>query len=211
MVAISAMVWATPHTTLCGSTSHFTIVQRSNVSHMKALMQHYQTARFSDEVSRLEAAPRRVSLNKLHVRRQAASLCSLGLRIDPIGPTAAQIATFLFSLYETHGLAPQTVKGHRSCLASVLCRTDRATVVKDRIISNMISCKELARPTIMPVLPVWDLGIVLENLNKPPYEPLGKHLTYKRVLLLASSSELQALVFDLKYKQFKPKGVDFTL
>ena len=80
MVAVSAMVWATPHTTMCGSTSHFTILQRSNVSswvhfrwevipsaHMKALIQQYQAARYPEEVSRLEAAPTRVSLNKLHV------------------------------------------------------------------------------------------------------------------------------------------------
>ena len=56
-----------------------------------------------------------------------------------------------------------------------------------------------------PVLPQWDLGIVLEALSKPPYEPLWeaslKHLTLKTVLLLAMASagrcsELQALVFD---------------
>ena len=53
-----------------------------------------------------------------------------------------------------------------------------------------------------------DLGIVLEALSKPPYEPLQeaslKHLTLKTDFLLAMSSagrcsELQALVFDLQY------------
>ena len=56
-----------------------------------------------------------------------------------------------------------------------------------------------------PVLPHWDLGIVLEALSKPPYEPLReaslKHLTLKAVFLLAMASalrrsELQALVLD---------------
>ena len=78
---------------------------------------------------------------------------------------------------------------------------------------------ELQRPRITPVLPQWDLGIVLEALSKPPYEPLWKaslkHLTLKTVLLLAMalagrSSELQALVFDPKYIQFKPKGAGVT-
>ena len=58
----------------------------------------------------------------------------------------------------------------------------------------------------MPVLPQWDLGIVLEVLSKPPYEPLQeaslKHLTLKTVFLLATQqegSELQGLMFDQKY------------
>ena len=51
---------------------------------------------------------------------------------------------------------------------------------------------ELQRPRFTPVLPQWDLGIVLEALSKPPYEPLRegslKHLTLKTVFLLAVAS-----------------------
>ena len=36
----------------------------------------------------------------------------------------------------------------------------------------MIASMELQRPRVTPVLPQWDLGIVLEALSKPPYEPL---------------------------------------
>ena len=39
---------------------------------------------------------------------------------DPLSPTSAQIATFLYSGLDTHGLSPQTVKGYRTCLGSVL-------------------------------------------------------------------------------------------
>ena len=69
----------------------------------------------------------------------------------------------------------------------------------------MIMSVELQRPRLTSVLPQWDLGIVLEALSKPPYEPLKeaslKLLTLKTVLLLAMASaerrsELQALVFD---------------
>ena len=79
----------------------------------------------------------------------------------------------------------------------------------------MIMSMELQRPRLTPVLPQWDLGIVLEALSKPSYEPLReaflKHLTLKTVFLLAVASggrrsELQALVFDPRYIQFKPKG-----
>ena len=84
----------------------------------------------------------------------------------------------------------------------------------------MFMSMESARPRFMPVLPQWDLGIVLEALSKPPYEPLSeaslKHLTLKTVFLLAMASagrrsELQALVFDPQYIQFKPKGTGVTL
>ena len=79
---------------------------------------------------------------------------------------------------------------------------------------------ELQRPRITNILPQWDLGIVLEALSKSPYKPLReaslKHLTLKTVFLLAMASagrrsELQALMFDQKYIQFKPKGAGVTL
>ena len=93
-------------------------------------------------------------------------------------------------------------------------------MVQHKTISDMIASMELQRPRVMPVLAQWDLGIVLEALSKPPYEPLWeaslKHLTFKTVFLLAMASagrcsELQALVFDQKYIQFKPKGAGVTL
>ena len=64
---------------------------------------------------------------------------------------------------------------------------------------------ELRSPRLTLDLPQWDLGIVLEALGKPPYEPLReaslKHLTLKTVFHLAMASagrrsELKALVFD---------------
>ena len=77
----------------------------------------------------------------------------------------------------------------------------------------MIASMELQRPRVKPFLPQWDFGIVLETMSKSPYEPLReaslKHLTLKTVFLLAMASagrccELQALMFDQKYIQFKP-------
>ena len=138
-----------------------------------------------------------------------------------LDPTAAQIASFLFDLFHTHGLSPQTIKGYRTCIGSVLNRTGRAKVVLHRTISDMIASMELQRPRITPVLPQWDLGVVLVLvLSKSPYEPLReasfKHLTLKTVFLLAMASagrrsELHVLRFDQNYIQFKPKGAGVTL
>ena len=173
---------------------------------MEALMRHYKAAGFSDEVSRLAAAPRRPSTNRMYDDRWLRfARWAAGQGFDPLDPTAAQIASFLFTLFDTHGLSPQTVKGYRTCLGSVLNRTGKAKVILHKTISDMITSMELQRPRITPVLPQWDLGIVLEALSKPPYEPLReasfKHLTLKTAFLLAMASagrrsELHALRFD---------------
>ena len=112
------------------------------------------------------------------------------------------------------------MKGYRTCLGSVLNRTGKAKVVLYKTISDMIPSMELQRPRVTPVLPQWDLGIVLEALSKPPYEPLReasfKHFTLKTVFLLAMASagrrsELHVLRYDRNYIQFKPKGAGVTL
>ena len=184
-------------------------------------MRHYKAAGFSGEVSRFAAAPRRPSTNRMYDDRwRRFDRWAAGQGFDPVDPTAAQIASFLFDLFDNHGLSPQTIKGYRICIGSVLNRTGRAKVVLHRTISDMIASMELQRPRITPVLPQWDLGVVLEALSKSPYEPLReasfKHLTLKTVFLLAMASagrrsELHVLRFDQNYIQFKPKGAGVTL
>ena len=166
---------------------------------------HYKAAGFSDEVSRL--APKRPSTNRMYDDRWLRfAPWAAGQGFDPLDPTAAQIAPFLFTLFDTQGLSSQTVKGYRTCLGSVLNRTGKAKVVMHQTISDMIVSMELQRPRVTPVFPQWDLGIVLEALSKPPCEPLReasfKLLTLTTVFLLAMASagkcsELQALRFKL--------------
>ena len=221
-MALTAVV-STPTSSLCGSPTVLSIPLRSTVSAesgihlgrkvipsagMEALMRHYKAAGFSDKVSRIAAAPRRPSTNRMYVDWWLPfTHWATREGFDPLNPSAAQIAIFLYSLFDTHGLSPQTVKGYRTCLGSVLNRTGKAKVVQHKTISDMIASMELQRPRVTPVLPQWDLGIVLEALSRPPYEPLReaslKHLTLKTVFVLAMASagrrsELQALVFDQK-------------
>ena len=163
---------------------------------MEALMQQCQAAEFSKEVSRLVAAPRRPSTNRMYDNRW---LCldhwAAGEGIDLLVPqllnsSTAACLTLLSLGYSW--LSPQTIKGYRSCLASVLSHTCNAAVVQAKTISDMITSMELQRPRMTLVLPQWDLGIVLEVLSKSPYEPLQvaslKHLTLKTVFLLAIAS-----------------------
>ena len=73
---------------------------------MEALMQHYQAEGFSEEVSRLTSAPRGSSRNRMYDDRWLSFTdWAAEQGIDLLGPTAAQNATFLYSLFETHGLS----------------------------------------------------------------------------------------------------------
>ena len=68
-------------------------------------MQHYQAAGFSREVFKLAAAPtcRRPSTNRMYDDRWLRfTNWATGRGFDPLGPTAAQIATFLYELFDTH-------------------------------------------------------------------------------------------------------------
>ena len=131
----------TPDTAVCGSTSNSTIPSGSFVptrgtswtkspsAHTEALMQHFQAAGFSEEVSRLAKVPRRASINRMYEDRWLQWASEQGF--DPLGPTAAQIASF-YSLFDSHGLSSQMIKGYRSCLASILGHTGRAALVQVR-------------------------------------------------------------------------------
>ena len=128
-----------------------------------------------------------------------------GQGFDPLGHIAALYSSFILVVCR---LKLKCIKGYRTCFASVLNHTGKATVFQDRTISDMFSPMELQRPRIAPVLPQWDRALCQRLLSKPPYEPLRKgslkHLSLKTVFLLAMASagrhsELQALVFDPKY------------
>ena len=51
--------------------------------------------------------------------RSLGSRWAAGQGFDPLDPTAAQIASFLYDLFDTYGLSPQTIKGYRTCIGSV--------------------------------------------------------------------------------------------
>ena len=120
LVAVSTVV-PTPTTSLCGTPVVSPILSRSSVSagpevhlrrkvipsaRMEALMRHYKAAGFSDEVSRLAAAPRRPSTNRMYDDRWCRfTRWAAGQGFDPLNPTAAQVASFLFDLFDTHGLS----------------------------------------------------------------------------------------------------------
>ena len=112
------------------------------------------------------------------------------------------------------------VKGYSTSLASVLKPLGRADVVNSSVLSQLLKDMEVLKPRVSPVLPVWDLGLVLGALQVAPFEPLievpWKYLTDKTAFLLATASggrrsELQALMYGEKYCLFQPHGARATL
>ena len=122
------------------------------------------SSRIFDEVSRLVAAPttNRPSTNRVYDDRWLRfAQWAAGQGIDPLGPTPAEIVVFLYYLFDTQGLSPQPIKGYKSCLASVLSHTGMAAAVQAKTMSDMITSMELQTP----VLPQWDLDIILEAFD----------------------------------------------
>ena len=98
LVAVSTVV-PTPTTSLCGTPVVSPIPSRSSVSagpevhlgrkvipsaRMEALMRHYKAAGFSDEVSRLAAAPRRPSTNRMYSAQFSRSHATKKSRLQQI-------------------------------------------------------------------------------------------------------------------------------
>ena len=76
----------------------------------------------------------------------------------------------------------------------------------------MFSSIELLRPRLTPALQGWDLGIVLEALRNPLYDSLREaSLKQSPMATTGRRSEFQAVGFNSKYIQFKPKGVCVSL
>jgi hypothetical protein len=188
---------------------------------MEVVAQHLQDTGFSAEIASIAAAPRRSSTNRLYDGRwRIFTAWAEDQGINPFNPTAPQLARFLHHLCTVKGLDPQTVKGYRTTLASVLIPLGVSEAINSPVLSQLLKGLEIAQPRQSLVIPSWDLGIVMSALKGAPYEPLGsaplKELTYKTVFLLAMASggrrsELQALMFDEKYCYFAPFGAHVKL
>jgi hypothetical protein len=188
---------------------------------MEVVAKHLQATGFSEEVAAIAAAPRRASTNRLYDGRwRIFTSWAEDNGINPFNPTAPQLARFLHYLCTVKELDPQTVKGYRTTLASVLIPLGVSDAINSPVLSQLLKGLEIAKPRQSLVIPAWDLGIVMNALKSAPFEPLGsaplKELTYKTVFLLAMASggrrsELQALMHDDKYCYFAPLGAHVKL
>ncbi len=111
--------------------------------------------------------------------------------MDPLDPSEAQLAEFCLILFKDRRLAPETVKGYRSAIGSVL-KPRGLDVGAWPNLSALIRRMELERPARRSLTPTWNLSLVLRFLMGPEFEPLEsaslERLTQKTVFLVALAS-----------------------
>ena len=111
--------------------------------------------------------------------------------VNPYSATLVQIADFLTHLFHK-GLQYRTIAGYRSMLSTVVNPVDNKAVGQHPYIIRLIKGVFNSRPPVKKLVPEWDLSLVLEAIQKAPFEPMKtvhlKYATWKTVLLLAITS-----------------------
>ena len=95
-------------------------------------------------------------------------------QVNPVDPTGPQLADFFTYLFYDKGLQFSTLRGYRASILSVLSRSAPVSPYTDSVLKGLFKAFQLQRPVVARSLPVWDLGIVLQGLKRPPFEPIRK-------------------------------------
>ncbi|XP_055053994.2 uncharacterized protein [Misgurnus anguillicaudatus] len=113
----------------------------------------------------------------------------------------AEVLCFLQDLLDK-GRSFSTIKVYLAAISACHVGFDRNTVGQHPLISRFMRGARRLKRVVKPLIPPWDLSVVLNALSQPPFEPLDdidlKFLSLKVALLLALStakrvSELHAL------------------
>lgn len=182
------------------------------------LNRNFEAEGFSESTRKLLTASWRKGTQKDYVKKFEKYNSWCGEReINPYSATLDQIADFLTFLFES-GLQYRTISGYRSMLSAVLPPYQNSPVGKHPFITRLIKGVFQSRPPKVRLLPEWDLDIVLEALQKAPFEPLSnsdmKSVTYKAVFLVAVTtyrrcSDIQSLRIDHESMKVQEKGITF--
>ena len=147
---------------------------------------------FAESVAEDISAPQRLSTRRMYNLRVEQFISWAKVHeLDWSCPTIATLARFFEFLFRSKNLVPGTIRGYKSALSDYF---DPSIVdIKNSQALSRLVCKFFnEKPaSVNRVLP-WDLGVVLQALRKPPFEPLEdinlKLLTLKTVFLFALAS-----------------------
>ena len=113
-------------------------------------------------------------LRKITVQSSNSSIAGEvqgGGEINSTSQSLDQVAEFLTDLF-SKGLKYRTIAGYRSMLSNILPPVDKFSVGQHPYIVRLIKGVFNSRPPITKLIPEWDLHIVLNMLEKSPFEPL---------------------------------------
>ena len=209
------------HSKFTASTQHKNLSSKSRstaVDCMASIDRGFKKKGFSKDTRTLLAASWRSGTQKDYSCKfkQFSSWCC-SREIDPYSASLVEVANFLTDLY-TKGLQYRTIAGYRSMLSSVLPPVDNVAVGQHPYIIRLIKGVFNSRPPKVRLVPEWNLPMVLDMLQRSPFEPITnatlKHLTYKTVFLTAITtfrrcSDLQSLRLGEGFINIQRKGVTF--
>ena len=147
---------------------------------------------FSEEVAtRIEAPQRKSTRSVYEAKWTIFTKWCLSNKVDFRAPPVKAVADFLMYLFQDKKLQPSTIDGYRSAIADKLGNFP-INISKDDNLTRLLDSFHRDRPRGRRGIPSWNLSLVLHQLSKPPFEPIGeaslKHLTFKTVFLLALGS-----------------------
>ena len=178
----------------------------------------FQEKGFSNQSRKLISASWRSGTQRDYTGKfnKFCSWCSTR-QIDPYSASLVQVADFLTDLFN-NGLQYRTIAGYRSMLSAVLQPINNTPVGQHPYIIRLLKGVFNSRPPKVKILPEWDLQLVLNMLQKQPFEPLSKaslkHITFKLIFLMAIStfrrcSDLQSLKIGKGSVCVQKKGITF--
>ncbi len=178
----------------------------SSVKRLVAMQSALTDKGFSEEVAARIAAPQRASTVKVYDGRWTVfgRWCK-EKGIDPYQVQIPQIADFMLHQHADLKRHPTTIAGYKTVIGNTLKPSRGDFVSTDMGLSALITSFGNETHKEVPTLPDWDLAIVLDALQKPPFEPLSevsmKMLTLKTVFLVTFGSgrrrsEIHALIKD---------------
>jgi integrase len=123
---------------------------------------------------------------------------------DPVKVDLQFVADFFNWLFTEKKLTVSTIKGYRTAIGRVLIKINGLDLSQGDIVRDLITNFGIHRPVKERILPKWDLSIVLNRLQGPPYEPLVSasitHVTWKTAfLILLASGARRGEVHALEY------------
>ena len=141
---------------------------------------------FSHEVAAQMEAPQRSSTRAVYKSKWFHSH-----EVDFRAPSENQIADFLLYLFKERNLQPNTIEGYRTAIADMVSNHN-LNISMDENLTRLLDSFQRDKPKGRRGVPSWNLSLVLHQLTKAPFEPLGKaslkHLSFKTVFLLALGS-----------------------
>ena len=107
--------------------------------------------------------------------------------IVPLEATVVSLVEYLQFLRISGNLQPSTISGHKSAICVTIERTTGRKISDHPDLKDFL--KGLSNCRIpKPMIPQWDLALVLNVLSEAPFEPLSeislKFLTWKTVFLV---------------------------